>query len=622
MLERIKTISRADRFTLSLISIFYIILIIFTYAKWGHPVVDCFRDAYIADRLSSGALLYKDVFFFYCPLIPYLNALLFKLFGIHLNTLYISGIILCFITIITVYYLSRQLLSCFSSGIILSLLLLQVFLRPGIFQFIFPYSYEALYGSICLLFLIICFIEFVKQDFNNTKLLYIASFLTVITAFIKQDNCIAAYLTFYTFSIILLFLKKLDFKTFIKLIIITLLIPPVFYGLLTFLIPANYLFSGLFPFNIFSPFYLKYYSGTQISIEYIFTALKSLLTFILSLYGIFIVLYIAQILSSLVNEKYKSYRNTFIAILIVTVCFTTIFFWEELLSIYFSIMKFWSYHGVYQWLVMFLLVYLISKLFFHFKNKKLPDLTEYILLIYIISGILFLYRSIVAVNLQSSNNFYIFPALIVMYYFVLKVLPEKLPGINIEFYNKAITGSLLFLILAILTNFINLYNFKSIELKTARGSFYATPLRGLQIKKALELIQMYTSPNDYIFAAPEESILFFMSNRKGASRYYQLLPGIVDKITVEEEIISELEINKPVLAFITNNDVVTVYGQSQWGLDYDKRVFKYLTNNLIIIDQIKVIDPKTNENLFPYVIDFYIDKDLYSKIKKNSGTSE
>ncbi len=72
-----------------------------SWQKWCDPIIDFGRELYIPWVLSQGKVLYKDInMFFYGPFSYYVNALLFKIFGIHINT--IVGFNLLLILIIAV----------------------------------------------------------------------------------------------------------------------------------------------------------------------------------------------------------------------------------------------------------------------------------------------------------------------------------------------------------------------------------------------------------------------------------------------------------------------------------------------------------------------------------------
>src|SRR5579872_3263818 len=66
-----------------------IILAWLTWAHWGDIQVDCGRELYVPAELLRGKLLYRDVWYSYGPLEPYLAASLLWVFGPHLKVFYL-----------------------------------------------------------------------------------------------------------------------------------------------------------------------------------------------------------------------------------------------------------------------------------------------------------------------------------------------------------------------------------------------------------------------------------------------------------------------------------------------------------------------------------------------------
>src|SRR5438477_11045255 len=62
-----------------------------TWTAWGNLTVDSGHEMYVPSVLAEGKALYKDVWFMYFPAAPYFNSYLFRLFGVHLNVLYLAG---------------------------------------------------------------------------------------------------------------------------------------------------------------------------------------------------------------------------------------------------------------------------------------------------------------------------------------------------------------------------------------------------------------------------------------------------------------------------------------------------------------------------------------------------
>ena len=90
------------------IKAFLLITIIYSallYVFWGHMgdlLIDCGREPFLSEEVLKGKLLFKDHIIFFGPLAYYIQALLFKIFGIHLNVLYAAGAFNAYIVLLLV----------------------------------------------------------------------------------------------------------------------------------------------------------------------------------------------------------------------------------------------------------------------------------------------------------------------------------------------------------------------------------------------------------------------------------------------------------------------------------------------------------------------------------------
>ena len=85
-------INKRDLPWVALIAVSFMIGLAVSWQRWGNPLVDCGREMNQPLRLAAGQMLYSDVRHIYGPLSPYLNALLYRIFGPSLGVLYADGI--------------------------------------------------------------------------------------------------------------------------------------------------------------------------------------------------------------------------------------------------------------------------------------------------------------------------------------------------------------------------------------------------------------------------------------------------------------------------------------------------------------------------------------------------
>jgi len=134
----------------------------YSWLKWGDLVADCGNELEVPRQLVAGHVLYRDVRYFYGPLAPYLNALLFRVFGVHAGVLMAAGAVSAALMCALLYALTRQftgrLPATLAAGAFLYLCAFGHLYWNGSFNWVLPYSYAATYGMVAgtasLLFLI------------------------------------------------------------------------------------------------------------------------------------------------------------------------------------------------------------------------------------------------------------------------------------------------------------------------------------------------------------------------------------------------------------------------------------------------------------------------------------
>jgi hypothetical protein len=117
-----------------------------TWQRWGNVTVDCGREMMIPAAIVAGKRLYFDLWYPYGPAIPYWHALLFRLFGVHLNVLYGAGLTMAGVLIGSTYGLARKFLPVVPSFAGALVVMIGGF-GPTIFNYVLPYSYPALYAA-------------------------------------------------------------------------------------------------------------------------------------------------------------------------------------------------------------------------------------------------------------------------------------------------------------------------------------------------------------------------------------------------------------------------------------------------------------------------------------------
>lgn len=161
-------IDKRDLPWVALIVVSFIVGLAVSWERWGNPLVDCGREMNQPLRLAHGEMLYSEVRHIYGPLSPYINALLYRVFGPSLGVLYADGIFTAMVILALVYWISRQLMGRMpSAAATLSVMWLCAFKQAG--NYVLPYSYSALHGCALGLASLVMLLRFMNKQIPNTS---------------------------------------------------------------------------------------------------------------------------------------------------------------------------------------------------------------------------------------------------------------------------------------------------------------------------------------------------------------------------------------------------------------------------------------------------------------------
>ena len=181
--------------------------LLFFCGHYSNILIDFGREVYYPEQILNGGILYKDLFNIYGPLAYQINAVLYKIFGAKLSTLYIAGCISSILTISGIYIIAQKFLSKFLSFCIGVFTITICVTTTSIFNFHFPYSWAVLYGLIAFLYSLYFLLKF--NDNKKSSKLCISALIAGI--------CITCKYDFLLYALIILFfiIKFKNWKAFL-----------------------------------------------------------------------------------------------------------------------------------------------------------------------------------------------------------------------------------------------------------------------------------------------------------------------------------------------------------------------------------------------------------------------
>ena len=461
-------------------------------------LIDFGREVFYPERILAGDVLYKNLFNIYGPLSYQINAVLYKIFGAKLSTLYGAGAVYSLLTVSGVYLLASRYLSKFLSfGLGVFTIAVGV-TAVSIFNFHFPYSWAVLYGLIAFIYSL----YFIKDK------LWLSALLAGI--------CITCKYDFLLYGLVVLFLifKQKNWKALLCFISA----PILSYGILFLqglkisdLINSLLITKQMAKSKTLTYFYQNsgiYFHPKALLMDFI-TFLKTAIPFAGILFG-----------ASLFEKR----KNISIIVLsISTVLFFLLFDIEIGLG----------------FLPLLLLVFAAA------SYKQLNSTLRILL----ISTLCVCAKVFWVLILNSYGNYYAPIVLTAFFALFFKYLPQKL---------EKIAGVVLIAIsLLIFSHNLHTRKFLNNKIETAKGTIYTTKQLAVSTNELINYIEQ-NAKDKKIVIFPEGMTVNFLTDTKSDGFYNSLLPLYIETFG-EEKIIEHYKSDKPDYIILTNQNMKDYY---------------------------------------------------------------
>ncbi len=158
-----------------------------SWMRWGDLIVDTGKEWYFPAQILSGKILYRDLVWLYGPLIPYLNALFFRIGGVQIGTLVASGIFSLVLTVYALHHLAKAVLGISLAALVvvtfITVFAFGYYVSPCNYNFIIPYTYASTYA---LAFALLGIFFFQKKKKTKGKVPEISAILFLAAALLTR----------------------------------------------------------------------------------------------------------------------------------------------------------------------------------------------------------------------------------------------------------------------------------------------------------------------------------------------------------------------------------------------------------------------------------------------------
>lgn len=532
-----------------LLVFYYTLMLGISWRRWMSPIADSGRELDLPRRLMEGEMLYRDVHYLYPPFAPYFKALLYRIWGVDLAVLQMSGVVGSLLIVLLIEVLARRILGRQSWLAAASVILFCVFKPTG--NMISPYAYAALYGLVFSLGSLWLALRYVEE--SRRVDLCMAGFLTGMAAITKQEFAIAAGVS--VVAAIVVVARRNGWRTIAFLRVLALFVMPValialpVYGYFLHHLGWKVMIEECHLIYTHLPESMIHYNAQR-------TGLDRPLLSLLQMAGGGAVLVLAAVLILVVADRQILRRADIrIAIGLSTVIIVV----TRLVA-----------GG--QWdgsPLRFLPPLLLMVLIYAWKGAALRSETAVLLPIAAYS-LAVLGR--VALRVPSGGafgSFFLPTSLVVFVWLLVRVLPEwagRRALIGARVHRLAVGVLLLVMAVTTIIYGVRYRRLYTVEIRTDSGHFMAPRSTGPALREALDFITKHTSPGDPIVVLPEGSELAFLTGRRYPLRHQIMIPGLMSAED-EEAAIRTIDNLRVGYLFVVNRPM-REFGSERFGEDF------------------------------------------------------
>jgi 4-amino-4-deoxy-L-arabinose transferase-like glycosyltransferase len=558
-----------------LIGFSFFLMLFVSWRRWTSLLVDTGREMDLPLRLLRGELLYRDIHYLYPPLSPYFNALLYRIFGVQLEVLNVSGV-LCSLGIVALCYaIARRILSQGEAVLATVAIVVWCIFKPE-GNLIAPYAFAALHGMLLALATLLVTLWYGEQ--RRWRDVILAGVLIGIAGITKQEFALTAAVTW---SAGLLFIHWRDWKRLVLRILaaasvaIAIATPVYAYflarvGWHTLIEDCHLLYTKI-------PASLVFYNAARTGLD------QPLSSFLQMLGGASVAIGIGSLIvlvSAWRIGARKMMRNsgvTFLACAAIALGIGAVSRgrWDgsPLRALPFALMGLMLVHWVR-------------------RDDTKPQFALFVIAAY---SLMALIRVVLRVPSGGAFGGYFLPtSLILIVYLVSRALPEFLHHRDAQENSLRLGGeqalggrirliSTFILSLWVLVTMVVFgYRYRKtfpVLLNAPHGSLYVTKENAQAAQEALDFLAANSTGNDSIAVVPEGSSLAFLAGRRMPLRHQILIPDFMDAAE-EQRAIAKLAEVKYVLLL---NRPMREFGLEAFGRDYYQTMGQYLAENFRVV---------------------------------------
>jgi 4-amino-4-deoxy-L-arabinose transferase-like glycosyltransferase len=557
-----------DWYALLALGALFVAILAATWQRWTHPIIDHGREMNVPLRVLQGERLYSDISYHYGPFAPYFNALLYQLFGVHLNTLHASGLVCAVLTLLMIYWLARRLLSPWEAALPTALVLVTCALAGYIGNFIQPYAYAALYGWTFALASLVCLTQYVISHRNVW--MWWAGVCVGVTVTCKPELAVQGSATIaVAWMLASLSERRWLWRALAVAAIPAVAIAALTYGAILISVPWQLLITESYRL-LNQPqivFFSRFLNGT-LGWPRTGWALMSAAGMTLAACGL------APLLGLMLDQRVHSLlRREAWPSWICIVAGAGLWAWGGSGPQIFDVTPLRSAP-----LVLTLMIVVIAWQLWRRHSRGEPFQQHHQILFLIgIFSLIGIGRVVLNLSLWSPYTLFTAPTVFVLFCFVfLRAAPAALlASPRARFYARNVAMVLVVIWVASLgIQHVESARLSSVEINAPRGRLLTDVTLGQPLADAIRFAAARTQPGDYVLNVPQGSIINFLADRPNPLREDIIIPGMLPPDREAEAI--ERVAARGVKLILVSNHLTPEYRDWAFGVSYNQAFMRWI----------------------------------------------
>ena len=531
---------------------------------WGNLTTDSGRELYVSLIAKDGGTLYRDAWYPYGPAAPYTNAVLFRIFGLHLLVFYSVGTISALGSAIFLFLAGKELGFAWAGWTAGAVVITQAF-EPGLFSFPVPYSSAAVYA--CLLSS--AFLWLMLRGLVTGRWLwsFTAGTLAALALLTKPEFGLSCYLAFFA-AVIFRAIHFKDAKQVAKDAA----------GLLPGLVLCTYVIHWMIAIRGFSfitqenlvmwptSYFMKTfgrewlaYTGFDLS----WSAFRVAVMRLVIPLGAWVVL--ARMVS------HARGRNGLRSVLLTAMLFLGLVAYWQYWPEGSSAMSIAQAVFFPRPLVFCTIAGTLGAAWYFLRGGLEPRLARLVLLLGF-TGLL-AFRMMYKTVPEGFSIFYDGPA-VLGYLILLTLLIRELlrkSGREFRLEYAALAGCFF----VVFHYAAALASRPVVPLRTAIGTFRVSRRAAESYEAAIAFIKDKQARGETVMVLPEDTMLYVLSGTRAPTRVNEFMPGFLAPGEMTQQLFHEIEA-KNVRYLLWSNRTFTEYGVPVFGRDFDQELVHYL----------------------------------------------